>query len=125
MTALNILSATFFSTNADPGFESDLAAVVDGVRDAFLEPNISDVFPVLERLDLQTVKRRAEAAVGRMLEKIMGYMDRRANPNAPKKRDGLEALLDFIEGSEFGFNLDTAAHYLLVSINIHFHLFTD
>lgn len=119
-TVLNILSATFFSTEAT-GFESDFAGLVDSVIDTFLAPNIADFFPILERFDLQSARCRADAAAGRMLEKIRGYIDQRlewrmANPNAPKKNDALEALLDFIVGNEFGLSLDNVEHFLLVSI---------
>ncbi|KAH6835354.1 hypothetical protein C2S53_006098 [Perilla frutescens var. hirtella] len=117
---VNLMSATLFSTRV-ADFESESTGqfkeILEGVSDVVGEPNFADFFPILERFDPQTVKRRSGKLIQRLLRLMKAQVDqrvefRRANPNAPKKNDFLETLLDISLGDEEQMTFQEIEHAL-------------
>ncbi|KAH6836759.1 hypothetical protein C2S53_007825 [Perilla frutescens var. hirtella] len=121
ITTLNLMSATLFSTQATE-FESEVTRefkeIIEGVATIVGVANFADYFPMLKPFDLQGIKRRADAYFGKLLCKIEGYLherleSRKANPDAPKKKDFLETLVNIIEGNQYQLTTDHLTHLLL------------
>nr|WET52777.1 cytochrome P450 76AH20 [Ajuga reptans] len=121
ITTLNLMSATLFSFQAT-GFESkttqEFKEIIEGVATIVGVPNFADYFPILKPFDPQGVMRRAESYFGQLLDKIDSYLverleSRKTNPNAPKKTDLLETLIDISQGSEYQITNDDIKHLLL------------
>ncbi|KAL8521795.1 hypothetical protein ACS0TY_012089 [Phlomoides rotata] len=101
-TTLNLMSATLFSFQATE-FESratqDFKEIIQGTADIIGVANLADYFPILKPFDPQGVLRKAEYYFRQLLGKIDGYLverleSRRNLPDAPKKNDLLETLVD-------------------------------
>lgn len=123
ITTLNLMSATLFSTQATE-FESkatrEFKEIIEGVATIVGVANFGDYFPILKPLDLQGIKRRADGYFGRLLGKIQGYLDervesRRSNPNAARKNDFLETIVDIIEADEYKLSNEHLTHLMLVT----------
>ncbi|KAL1532387.1 unspecific monooxygenase [Salvia divinorum] len=121
ITTLNLMSATLFSMQAtefDSKVTLEFKEIIEGVATIVGVPNFADYFPVLKPFDPQGVKRRADAYFGKLLTKIEGYLDeriqfRKANPNAPKKDDFLETLVDIIQADDYNLKTDHLTHLML------------
>nr|WEQ50542.1 cytochrome P450 76AH57 [Salvia officinalis] len=121
ITTLNLMSATLFSMQAtefDSKVTREFKEIIEGVANIVGEPNFADYFPILKPFDPQGVKRKADGYFGKLLAKIEGYLKeriefRKANPNAPKKADFLETLVDIIEANEYKLNNDHLTHLML------------
>ncbi|KAL8536942.1 hypothetical protein ACS0TY_012217 [Phlomoides rotata] len=120
ITTLNIMSATLFSFQATE-FESratqDFKEIIQGIADIIGIANLADYFPILKPFDPQGVLRKAEYYFGKLLGKIDGYLverleSRRNFPDALKKNDLLETLLDISEGNEYQISHDDIKHLL-------------
>nr|A0A1Z3GBS4.1 RecName: Full=Ferruginol synthase; AltName: Full=Cytochrome P450 76AH30 [Isodon rubescens]ASC55319.1 cytochrome P450 CYP76AH30 [Isodon rubescens] len=121
ITTLNLMSATMFSTQATE-FESEATKefkeIIEGVATIVGVPNFADYFPILKPFDLQGIKRQADGYFGRLLKKIEGYLNervesRRLNPDAPRKNDFLETVVDIIEADEYKLTTDHLTHLML------------
>lgn len=121
ITTLNLMSATLFSTQATE-FESkatgEFKEIIQGVTTSLGVANFADYFPILKPFDLQGIKRKADGYFGRLLKLIEGYLNerlesRRSNPDAPKKNDFLETLVDIIEANEYKLTTDHLTHLML------------
>nr|UXG91340.1 miltiradiene/abietatriene hydroxylase [Callicarpa americana] len=121
ITTLNLMSATLFSTQAtefDSEVTQEFKEIIEGVATIVGVPNFADYFPILKPFDPQGVKRMADYYFGKLLAKIQGYLNerlesRRTSPDAPKKNDFLETLVDISLGSEYKLTSDDITHLLL------------
>nr|AMZ03402.1 cytochrome P450 CYP76AH15 [Plectranthus barbatus]UPO25013.1 cytochrome P450 CYP76AH15 [synthetic construct] len=121
ITTLNLMSATLFSTQAtefDSEATKEFKEVIEGVAVIVGEPNFADYFPILKPFDLQGIKRRANSYFGRLLKLMERYLNerlesRRLNPDAPKKNDFLETLVDIIQADEYKLTTDHVTHLML------------
>ncbi|XP_047967694.1 ferruginol synthase 1-like [Salvia hispanica] len=108
ITTLNLMSATLFSIKAtefDSSTTMEFKEIMEGVASIASVPNLADFFPILRPFDLQGVKRLAEVNIGRLLRLIEGYINerisvRRENPNAPKKDDFLDVIVDSLQAKD-------------------------
>nr|WCR39970.1 ferruginol synthase CYP2 [Scutellaria baicalensis]WCR39971.1 ferruginol synthase CYP3 [Scutellaria baicalensis] len=121
ITTLNLMSATLFSLQATE-FESQVTQefkeIIEGVATIVGVPNFADYFPILKPFDPQGVMRRAEYYFGKLLAKIDSYLverleSRKRFPDAPKKTDLLETLVDISQGKEYDITNDDIKHLLL------------
>nr|AJD25181.1 cytochrome P450 CYP76AH1 [Salvia miltiorrhiza] len=121
ITTLNLMSATLFSSQAtefDSKATMEFKEIIEGVATIVGVPNFADYFPILRPFDPQGVKRRADVFFGKLLAKIEGYLNerlesKRANPNAPKKDDFLEIVVDIIQANEFKLKTHHFTHLML------------
>ncbi|KAA8521949.1 hypothetical protein F0562_012738 [Nyssa sinensis] len=79
-TSLNLLSNTIFSMDlADPN--SDMAQELKEVMCSIMEeagkPNLVDYFPMLQKMDLQGIRRRLTIHFGRIIELLEGMINQR------------------------------------------------
>lgn len=122
VTVLNCMSATLLSAQAadyDTEEAVEFKEVMEGVITILGVPNLADFFPILKPFDPQGVKKRADDVIGRFLAKIEEFLNqkveaRRRNPNAPKKNDLMETLIDVVEASEGKFTMNHVTHLMLV-----------
>ncbi|KAH6795685.1 hypothetical protein C2S51_036671 [Perilla frutescens var. frutescens] len=121
-TTLNLMSTTLFSVEAtefDSEVTREFKEIIEGVSNVVLAANLGDYFPILKPFDLQGIKRKAEGCLGKLRQKVEGYLNqrlerRKANPDAPKKTDFLETLVDIMEANESGqFTTDHLIHLLM------------
>ncbi|KAH6756773.1 hypothetical protein C2S53_020931 [Perilla frutescens var. hirtella] len=122
ITTFNLMSATLFSIQAtefDSKVTREFREIIEGVASIVGVANFADYFPILKPFDLQGIKGKAEASLGKLREKVEGYLNqrlesRKANPDAPKKTDFLETLVDIMEADESGhFTKDHLIHLLM------------
>ncbi|KAH6804549.1 hypothetical protein C2S51_032796 [Perilla frutescens var. frutescens] len=122
ITTINLMSATLFSIQAtefDSEVSREFMEIIDGVSSILVAANYADYFPILKPFDLQGIKRKAKVCLGKLREKVEGYLNqrlesRKANPDAPKKTDFLETMLDIMEANESGqFTTDHLIHLLM------------
>nr|AMZ03392.1 cytochrome P450 CYP76AH8 [Plectranthus barbatus] len=121
ITTLNLMSATMFSTQAtefDSEATKEFKEIIEGVATIVGVANFADYFPILKPFDLQGIKRRADGYFGRLLKLIEGYLNerlesRRLNPDAPRKKDFLETLVDIIEANEYKLTTEHLTHLML------------
>ncbi|KAL1532388.1 unspecific monooxygenase [Salvia divinorum] len=117
ITTLNLMSATLFSMQAtefDSSVTMEFKEIMEGIAGIASVPNYADYFPILRPFDLQGVMRQSEVYFSRMLGLIEGYLNeriqfRKENPNAPKKDDFLEVIVDSLEAKD---NNLTATHFI-------------
>ncbi|KAL6655479.1 hypothetical protein ACP70R_006305 [Stipagrostis hirtigluma subsp. patula] len=113
---LNVVSNALFSEDV-ADLSSDQAQELEMlVRDSVEEvtkPNLSDLFPVLAKLDLQGRRRRAAEFVGRFYDLFGSIIARRLNAGgaAERKEDFLDVLLQL--HSEGQLSLQTIKSFLL------------
>ncbi|KAH6835547.1 hypothetical protein C2S53_017182 [Perilla frutescens var. hirtella] len=121
-TTLNLMSTTLFSIEAtefDSEVTREFKEIMEGVSNIALASNLGDFFPILKPFDLQGIKRKAEGCLGKLRDKVEGYLNqrlewRKANPDAPKKTDFLETLVDIMEATDSGhFTTDHLIHLLM------------
>uniref|UniRef100_A0A0E0G8I9 Cytochrome P450 n=1 Tax=Oryza nivara TaxID=4536 RepID=A0A0E0G8I9_ORYNI len=98
---LNLVSSSFFSVNmAGVGSEEahGLRELVEDLVEAVAKPNVSDLFPFLRQLDLQSLRRRTEERMARAFGILDGIIDRRLANRTHGDRHGdfLDALLDLV-----------------------------
>uniref|UniRef100_M1BDP4 Cytochrome P450 n=1 Tax=Solanum tuberosum TaxID=4113 RepID=M1BDP4_SOLTU len=103
-TNLNLLSNTLFSKDlADPFSDSkvELKEVIWGVMAEAGKPNLVDFFPILEKIDLQGIKRRAIIHFGKLFKLFDGLINERLEEKRRsgfmEKSDVLEMLLNITE----------------------------
>ncbi|XP_057799343.1 LOW QUALITY PROTEIN: sugiol synthase-like [Salvia miltiorrhiza] len=121
ITTLNLMSATLFSMQAtefDSKVTMEFKEIIEGVASIVGVPNFADYFPILRPFDPQGVKRRADVYFGRLLALIEGYLNdriqfRKANPDAPKKDDFLETLVDILNSNDNKLKTDHLLHLML------------
>nr|WEQ50537.1 cytochrome P450 76AH59 [Salvia officinalis] len=121
ITTLNLTTATLFSTQAtefDSKVTMEFKQIIEGVASIVGVPNFADYFPFLRPFDPQGVKKKADVYFGQLLGKVEGYLNerlqsRKTNPNAPKKHDFLETLVDIIEAKEYNLTMDHIKHLML------------
>nr|A0A0S1TP26.1 RecName: Full=Ferruginol synthase; AltName: Full=11-oxomiltiradiene synthase; AltName: Full=Cytochrome P450 76AH24; Short=SpCYP76AH24; AltName: Full=Ferruginol monooxygenase; Short=11-hydroxyferruginol synthase [Salvia pomifera]ALM25796.1 cytochrome P450 76AH24-like protein [Salvia pomifera] len=121
ITTLNLMSATLFSMQAtefDSKVTMEFKEIIEGVASIVGVPNFADYFPILRPFDPQGVKRRADVYFGRLLGLIEGYLNeriefRKANPNAPKKDDFLETLVDALDAKDYKLKTEHLTHLML------------
>ncbi|KAL3360180.1 hypothetical protein AABB24_016599 [Solanum stoloniferum] len=103
-TNLNLLSNTLFSKDlADPFSDSkvELKEVIWGVMAEVGKPNLVDFFPILEKIDLQGIRRRAIIHFGKLFKLFDGLINERLEEKRRsgfmEKSDVLEMFLNIIE----------------------------
>ncbi|WMV48502.1 hypothetical protein MTR67_041887 [Solanum verrucosum] len=103
-TNLNLLSNTLFSKDlADPFSDSkvELKEVIWGVMAEVGKPNLVDFFPILEKIDLQGIRRRAIIHFGKLFKLFDGLINERLEEKRrsgfTEKSDVLEMFLNIIE----------------------------
>uniref|UniRef100_A0A0E0JK66 Cytochrome P450 n=1 Tax=Oryza punctata TaxID=4537 RepID=A0A0E0JK66_ORYPU len=108
---LNLVSSSFFSMDiADMGSETarELREHVDEIMTVFAQPNVSDYFPFLRRLDLQGLRRSTKRRFDRIFSILDDIIERRlvdrsargasSNNKSKQHHDGdfLDALLELM-----------------------------
>ena len=114
---LNVVSNALFSEDV-ADLSSDRAQELEIlVRDTVEEackPNLSDLFPVLAKLDLQGRRRRSAKLIGRFYDFFGDIIARRINAGGGgKKEDFLDVLLQLHSVDQL--SLQTIKSFLLVS----------
>ena len=122
-TTLNLLSNTIFSVDlADP--KSELARQFKKYMHGYLEeagnPNLSDYFPVLRKLDIQGMRKRMKIHMGSLLKLLDSMMKQRMNqqelaPDSVPNNDMLHYLLKN-EESDAKIDQNQIIHLILVRI---------
>ncbi|KAG8377497.1 hypothetical protein BUALT_Bualt08G0039100 [Buddleja alternifolia] len=122
-TSLNLLSSTFFSVDLAHLNSSSTQEMMEKVQVLIKNlgtPNLADYIPLVKLIDPQGLKHKTEVSLRRLLE----ILDRTLNPRfqsrgistgSPRKKDLLEALLDFNQEDDSDFSLDDIKHLLIVS----------
>ncbi|WOH13220.1 hypothetical protein DCAR_0832729 [Daucus carota subsp. sativus] len=83
---------------------SDFYTAFSGFSECLGRPNISDLFPWLQSLDLQGLRRRTDRDLGKAINIVSGYVHERLNQRqgmegkSTDQKDFLDVVLDF-EGS--------------------------
>ncbi|TVU46938.1 hypothetical protein EJB05_06512, partial [Eragrostis curvula] len=103
---INLVSSAFFSVDVvdlEGTTESahGIREHVEGLADLMTKPNVSDLFPVLRRLDLQGLRRKMAGHLGAIFSIVDGIIDRRlaeaASSNAAEHdNDFLQVLLNLM-----------------------------
>ena len=123
VTTTNAMSEIMFSEQ-DVEFDSPASTQVKEMMHSAVTiasvPNYADYFPMLRPFDLQGVKRRARVYYGRMLGIMEGRLDeriqfRKENPNAPKKNDLLEMIVDSLLAKDNKLTRKSYTHLLMVN----------
>ncbi|MCD7464888.1 hypothetical protein HAX54_000158 [Datura stramonium] len=102
-TSLNLLSNTLFSRDlADPFSDSkvELKDVIWGIMAEVGKPNLVDFFPILEKIDLQGIRRRATIHFCKLFKLFDGLINERLEKERrfhSERSDVLEVLLNIIE----------------------------
>ncbi|XP_057549122.1 cytochrome P450 76AD1-like [Amaranthus tricolor] len=114
-TTLNLLSNTFFSMDLASYASSSTQEFKDLVWHLLEEgarPNVSDFFPLIKKLDLQGVKKRATNYVHKMLRIFEEIIDGRLkdSKNGNYGDDVLSTLLKLVDEKEL--SLDEVKHFL-------------
>ncbi|XP_047968835.1 sugiol synthase-like [Salvia hispanica] len=121
VTTTNAMSEIMFSEQ-DVEFDSPASTQVKEMMHSAVTiasvPNYADYFPMLRPFDLQGVKRRARVYYGRMLGIMEGRLDeriqfRKENPNAPKKNDLLEMIVDSLLAKDNKLTRKSYTHLLM------------
>ncbi|KAF8750192.1 hypothetical protein HU200_012445 [Digitaria exilis] len=105
---LNLVSSSFFSVDVVDMDSSTESAAAHGIRhhveevaDLMTKPNISDLFPLLQPLDLQGLRRKATGHLGEIFRILDGIIDRRlAGKDNDNHGDFLGALMDLMATGE-------------------------
>ena len=122
-TSLNLISRTLFSkdfANYDSNSSQELREVAWGVMKNVGASNLSDYFPVLQRIDPQGIMRDTKFYFQRLFDIFDDIIDERLQvrgTSEAKQKDLLEALLDHSIKNESEFNRNDLKHLLLVSVS--------
>ncbi|KAL6846482.1 hypothetical protein ACP4OV_023930 [Aristida adscensionis] len=113
---LNVVSNALFSEDvADLSSDraQELEMLVRDIVEEVTKPNLSDLFPVLSKLDLQGRRRRAAELVGRFYDFFDSIIARRLNASrsGERREDFLDVLLQL--HSEGELSLQTIKSFLL------------
>ncbi|XP_071932550.1 cytochrome P450 76T24-like [Coffea arabica] len=118
-TSLNLMSRTLFSkdfANYDSNSSQELREVAWGVMKNVGASNLSDYFPVLQRIDPQGIMRDTKFYFQRLFDIFDDIIDERLQvrgTSEAKQKDLLEALLDHSIKNESEFNRNDLKHLLL------------
>ncbi|WJZ82342.1 hypothetical protein VitviT2T_002109 [Vitis vinifera] len=119
-TSLNLLSNTIFSVDlVDPISETaqEFKELVRGVMEEAGKPNLVDYFPVLRRIDPQSIRRRLTIYFGRMIEifdrMIKQRLQLRKNQGSIASSDVLDVLLNISEDNSSEIERSHMEHLLL------------
>ncbi|KAM3327374.1 hypothetical protein P3S67_002500 [Capsicum chacoense] len=102
-TNLNLLSNTLFSKDlAGPFSDSkvELKDVIWGIMNELGKPNLVDFFPILEKIDLQGIRRLTATHIGKLLKLFDGLINERLEERRrgfTEKSDVLEMFLNISE----------------------------
>ncbi|KAL2902372.1 Geraniol 8-hydroxylase [Bienertia sinuspersici] len=99
-TSLNLLSNTFFSVDlGDPNseFAHDLRETIRSLLEEVGKPNFADYFPILQKIDPQSIRRRTSVFSGKVIGIFKIMIDQRLQGHRPANsingNDVLDALL--------------------------------
>ncbi|XVE57349.1 hypothetical protein DITRI_Ditri04bG0084000 [Diplodiscus trichospermus] len=113
-TTLNLIFSTMFSIDiVDPEFSTaqEFKDLVWKIVESAGKPNLSDYFPMLNRFDLQGVRKRARLPYDRMHEIFDELIDKRkearASDSTTRNGDFLDVLLDQWEENRSVINRET------------------
>nr|WBW48851.1 cytochrome P450 76AH88 [Isodon rubescens] len=112
-SSVNFMSATLFSSDDvtfDSRVTSEFKEILDGIITFVKDYSYADFLPFLKSFDPEGQRRKLDFYHGRLLGQIKSQLDqrlefRRANPNAPKRTDFLETLIDISQGSDYNLTL--------------------
>uniref|UniRef100_A0A0E0LRP3 Cytochrome P450 n=1 Tax=Oryza punctata TaxID=4537 RepID=A0A0E0LRP3_ORYPU len=97
---LNVLSGAFFSADVfDMGGEpvrGGLPELLHEIVEVVTKPNVSDLVPLLRRLDLQGMRRATARRFERVFHILDGIIDRRSADDKVKHGDYLDSLLGLV-----------------------------
>lgn len=120
-TNLNIISSALFSVDlVDSELEraQEFKDVVSRIMVDSGKPNLSDYFPVLQRFDLQGIRRLVKDSYARLHEIFEEIIDKRLKDRAvgsiPRNDDFLDALLDQCQEKGSGFRRQNIKPLLVV-----------
>ncbi|KAF0897644.1 hypothetical protein E2562_000367 [Oryza meyeriana var. granulata] len=101
---LNLLSNAFFSVDVvDVGAEpvhGGLPELLHEIVEKVTMPNISDLVPLLRRLDLQGMRRATARRFERVFHILDGIIDRRLAVDKENHGDYLDSLLDLVSAGK-------------------------
>jgi Cytochrome P450 len=103
-TSLNFLSRTIFSidlASLDSESSQEFKEIVERIMELAACPNVSDFFPVLTSLDLQSIRHKIDGLF-KYLHKIFGEQIDRRIKNRKDGYIGQNDFLDVLLDSEFG-----------------------
>uniref|UniRef100_A0A803KYZ2 Cytochrome P450 n=1 Tax=Chenopodium quinoa TaxID=63459 RepID=A0A803KYZ2_CHEQI len=113
-TSLNLLSNTFFSIDLASHTDSNSQEFRDLTRNIVEDaarPNVSDLFPIVRRLDIQGVLKRHTIYFGKLMRIFEKFIDERLKNPMDVKDDVLGTLLKLVENNEL--SLDEVKHMLV------------
>ncbi|CAN6288405.1 unnamed protein product [Urochloa humidicola] len=94
-----LLTNVLFSTDV----HANLSDLMDGIVALLAEPNVSDFFPLVRRLDLQGFRRWTTIHMTRVYQVLDGIIDRRlaaATDDDKKRVDVLDSLLELMSNGK-------------------------
>ncbi|KAL7104155.1 hypothetical protein ACP275_08G226400 [Erythranthe tilingii] len=117
-TALNLMSATLFSLEFAPEFDSDssqeMKDVVWGVMKCVGSPNFADYFPILKPVDPQGILKEAKICFQKLFVIFDGIIDDKFKSGGESgKEDLLEALIEINRRDENELTKNDIKHLLL------------
>nr|AZU97073.1 cytochrome P450 [Arnebia euchroma] len=117
-TALNVVMSMLWGGSVNEEMCNRVAVEVGDVSSDIMyllgKPNISDLFPILERFDIQGVKSQMKKIFGRMdniLDKVLEERRKMGTENIEgreEKKDVLQILLELKEHNEAGVSIDNS-----------------
>ncbi|EYU22015.1 hypothetical protein MIMGU_mgv1a019827mg, partial [Erythranthe guttata] len=127
VTTLNLMSVALFSTElttfGSKAATEEFRQIIVGLQNTAGVSNFSDYFPLLQPLDPQGIKRKAQIYFGKMLAVIDDLMNQRLEESRTtnkikktKKTDLMETLLDLHKeeiSNEYHFTTELIKHFLL------------
>ncbi|KAK1380336.1 Geraniol 8-hydroxylase [Heracleum sosnowskyi] len=108
-TSLNLISNIIFSVDMidlDSGLAQEFKNLVETIMEEAGKPNISDFFPVLQRFDLQGIRKRIKPCYTRLHQIFDDIIDKRLQSRAMSSNpcDFLDVLIDEFGNDEPIFN---------------------
>lgn len=108
-TNLNLISTIIFSADLidlDSGAAQEFKDLVDTIMEEAGKPNVSDFFPVLQRFDLQGMRKRIKPCYTRLHQIFDDIIDKRLQSRAIGSNAGdfLDVLIDEFGNNEPIFN---------------------
>ncbi|KAH0739214.1 hypothetical protein KY290_037919 [Solanum tuberosum] len=99
----------------------ELKEVLKNIIDEMGNPNLVDFFPILEKIDLQGIRRRTTIHIGKLFKLFDGLINERLEENRrfqSEKSDVLDVFLDICEENPEEINHNYIKSVFLVLVNV-------
>ncbi|KAH9697248.1 cytochrome p450 family protein expressed [Citrus sinensis] len=116
-TSLNLLSNTIFSIDLVDPNDREFMDTVLGILEEAGNPNLSDYFPLLKKLDLQGLRRRNTVFCGKMFQVFDRLVDQRLKQRqehscsiSTESKDILDILLNIVQEKSVDIDIKHIKH---------------